>query len=264
MSEFAIWQQEPLLHSHYYWDKKEAFMLEVDVYEEWVLWVVESGSFQFAVDIEEGTATAGDLIFCPPHTSFHRSIISPCSFHFIRFYWRPIPGEMALSLRKMHITDEARFKSCCVHLRSEHMQLESEQLHHWKEHLLQDMWQMACLELAQVPAISGLTDDPQLEKARLYIEEHAVSELSLKALAVSIHLSPVQFTRKFKSAYGMNPIDYLTSIRIQKACSLLTETKEPLEWIAERCGYENGFYLSRVFARKMKMSPSEYRKTHRL
>jgi transcriptional regulator GlxA family with amidase domain len=45
---------------------------------------------------------------------------------------------------------------------------------------------------------------------------------------------------------------------------MLLETNYPLDHIAEQCGSENGFYLSRVFSKKFEMSPSAYRSTHQM
>ncbi|MNW10668.1 DNA-binding transcriptional regulator AraC [compost metagenome] len=51
---------------------------------------------------------------------------------------------------------------------------------------------------------------------------------------------------------------------MRHACSLLTGTTFSLDTIAEACGYETGFYLSRIFTKKMGMSPSAYRKAYRI
>ncbi|MCZ8523462.1 helix-turn-helix domain-containing protein [Paenibacillus mucilaginosus] len=51
---------------------------------------------------------------------------------------------------------------------------------------------------------------------------------------------------------------------MQRARTLLLETSLTLDEIADRCGYENGFYLSRIFSRKMRVPPSVYRKIHRV
>jgi transcriptional regulator GlxA family with amidase domain len=86
----------------------------------------------------------------------------------------------------------------------------------------------------------------------------------MKQLSSGLGISPVQFTRRFQAAYGQTPIDFLTSLRLQKAQALLLETELTLEQVADQCGYENGFYLSRMFSKKLNISPSAYRKSHRI
>ncbi|MDF2723961.1 MAG: hypothetical protein K0Q59_3636, partial [Paenibacillus sp.] len=52
--------------------------------------------------------------------------------------------------------------------------------------------------------------------------------------------------------------------RLQKVCNLLTETDQTLEQIAEQCGFQTAYYLSRVFTKEMNTSPSRYRINHRV
>ncbi|MGO4275503.1 helix-turn-helix domain-containing protein, partial [Paenibacillus sp. TAF58] len=54
-----------------------------------------------------------------------------------------------------------------------------------------------------------------------------------------------------------------TLLRLQRAKSLLIDTDHTIDHIAEQCGYQNGFYLSRIFTAKLKISPSVYRRTYR-
>jgi hypothetical protein len=56
----------------------------------------------------------------------------------------------------------------------------------------------------------------------------------------------------------------LTTLRLERACKLLQETTLNLEDIAEKCGYRNGSYISRLFVKKLQTTPSEFRAAHRL
>jgi AraC-like DNA-binding protein len=82
----------------------------------------------------------------------------------------------------------------------------------------------------------------------------------MQEVANVVGMSQSQFTRRFKSVIGMLPVVYLTRTRLQKARHLLLDTDHTLDY----SGYQNGFYFSRVFVKVMKMSPSEYRKAHRI
>ena len=72
--------------------------------------------------------------------------------------------------------------------------------------------------------------------------------------------NPVVITRSF----GVTPLRYLTSLRLNKAKMLLLETNMTIEQISECCGYQNGFYLNRVFVKYEHTTPSRYRNTHRM
>jgi len=58
-------------------------------------------------------------------------------------------------------------------------------------------------------------------------------------------------------------MDYLTSLRMRKARKYLLETDKTMEDIAESIGYQNGFYFSRIFKKKVGVTPSAFRKKHR-
>jgi len=59
-------------------------------------------------------------------------------------------------------------------------------------------------------------------------------------------------------------MNYINTIRIQKAQNLLLETSLNLQKIAEMCGYENDFYFSRIFKKKVGLSPSQFRKMNQI
>ncbi|TMV48638.1 helix-turn-helix transcriptional regulator [Paenibacillus mesophilus] len=75
-------------------------------------------------------------------------------------------------------------------------------------------------------------------------------------------LSPARFTQKFKADFGITPMQHLTSIRLEKAKRFLLETTLTLEQISESIGYQNGYYLNRIFMKHMKVTPAKYRKAH--
>lgn len=132
-------------------------------------------------------------------------------------------------------------------------------------HFLQDLWQLYWMEQeVSRQAEERRGQDPLMQEAERWLRQQAFGPIVLKEFGERLGLSPVQLTRKFQGAYGVTPMDYLTSLRIQKAKTLLLETEMTLEQIAEQCGYENGFYLSRMFSKTVKTSPSQYRKAHRV
>jgi AraC family transcriptional regulator len=246
------------------------------------MFAVEEGSFGYRVGDVEGTAVFGDAVLCPPGTVFEREVIEPVSFHFITLAWQagslqgslttapPLPIEPAAEpAPSVHLTfrDHNRLSSTYFYMSQLARLPDGLRLLFWN-HYLHDLWQQYSLEksLAQVAydQQEERERDPVMLEAAGWLQQHAFGQVALKQLSAGYGLSPVQFTRKFQAAYGMTPIDYLTSLRIQKAQTLLLETEMTLEQIADRCGYENGFYLSRVFSKKMKLSPSQYRKAHRV
>ncbi|OXM17281.1 helix-turn-helix domain-containing protein [Paenibacillus herberti] len=265
-------QPLPDFVDHTYWDQKKQFQLASDQYTNWVLFAVEKGSFRFKIGSLSGTAQFAEAVLCPPGMIFNREVLDPVSFHFLTFKnIQPpeLPGAPALqSPLKLTFRDKQRLFNTLHQLHGcAAATAASEAGRAWAAHLLADLLQQYAWEssqpIQQQPGHDS-SGEPLLRKARLRIEETACRELSLGELARELGLSPVQLTRRFKARYGLSPSALQQSIRLQKARSLLTETSLTLEKIAEECGYESGFYLSRLFKKQVGSSPSEYRSRFRI
>lgn len=250
------------IHSHVYWKQKASFLLHEDIYPHWCIFIPEEGRFRYGIDGNRGDAGFGDLILAPPGTPFQRKVVEPLTFHFILFTWSGDPS--SLPVGKVSLTDTVRLSSTCRHFQRL-SQIDGPTAAAWKNHLLTDLWELYRIETMQPILLNPPPQpDKMMTKAAEWIRTRAHEPLSLRELAESLLLSPVQLTRQFQAAYFLTPSEFLTSERLSIAARLLAETTQTLDSIARQCGYENGFYLSRVFSKKMKMSPSEYRKTHRI
>ncbi|MGG6311467.1 helix-turn-helix domain-containing protein [Paenibacillus macerans] len=135
------------------------------------------------------------------------------------------------------------------------------------KHMIEDLWRLFEFErsIAEEEAqLEGGSPDPNMQTARQWLLEHAYAPMAMRELADALDITPVQLTRRFRAAYRITPSEFVTRLRLERACRLLEETTHPLEYIAQQCGYENGFYLSRVFTAKLGLPPSEHRKLHRV
>jgi transcriptional regulator GlxA family with amidase domain len=133
----------------------------------------------------------------------------------------------------------------------------------YSEHLITDILYQYIGERAVKRKEMRPRNEAIVEAVRL-LNEQACQSISMQSLAELVGLSQSQFTRKFQKEMGLSPVKYLTGIRLNKVRQMLSETDESLEAIAELSGYQNAFYLSRVFTREMGMTPSRYRSTHRV
>ncbi|MBY6037178.1 AraC family transcriptional regulator [Fictibacillus nanhaiensis] len=262
MSE--LWRINDIqIKQHSYWDHIEDFILSEDTYPHYSIFCIMNGTFDYKVLGESGQAEPGDIILCPPHIPLKRKAVTPLKFHFFQFTYRGLSGEQ-LPVGLLQFKDTERLMSTYERLKDIAFN-ESEHSNHWKAHLLTDIFQIYSMEnqlvtIEEEPKIY----DTIINQALSHIHEQAYTEISIRELSTYINLSPVQFTRRFQASVGVSPIDYLTSLRLRKARTLLLETDCTIEDIAVRCGYNNGFYFSRIFSKKMKMSPSQFRRTHKI
>ena len=95
------------------------------------------------------------------------------------------------------------------------------------------------------------------EKAIKYIYENYNKKITLAELAKTAGLSVSYFNTAFKSVTSMTPIDFVIFVRINKAKEFLCSGVGVSE-TAEKCGFSDVFYFSRMFKKSEKMTPGEY------
>ena len=87
----------------------------------------------------------------------------------------------------------------------------------------------------------------QIERAAAYFNENYNTKISIDDYAESLHISTNWFIHNFKQYAGMSPAQYILSLRMVNAQSLLERTTYNIKEISEIVGYENPLYFSRVF-----------------
>lgn len=90
-------------------------------------------------------------------------------------------------------------------------------------------------------------------------EQFASTSLNIHKLGSIFQMSPAYLGRIYMESTGMSLVDYIAETRIRNACKLLSASVKSIKEIAEACGYPDANYFSRVFKRKMNMTPAEYR-----
>jgi transcriptional regulator GlxA family with amidase domain len=72
-------------------------------------------------------------------------------------------------------------------------------------------------------------------------------------------MSQRNFARVFKREVGLTPAAYVEAVRLERARTLLETTECTLQEIAQRCGFGTLETLRRAFARRLRVSPGDYR-----
>jgi len=68
------------------------------------------------------------------------------------------------------------------------------------------------------------------------------------------------FKRRFRTATGMSPIDYVHTVRIEESKQLLETTDMAIEAVAQEVGYGDGSFFRRLFRREVALTPAQYRR----
>lgn len=95
-----------------------------------------------------------------------------------------------------------------------------------------------------------------------YIENHFSEDITLATVSQHVHLSSYYISKLFKKATGQNFVDYLTSVRMEKAMSLLSSPETRVYEVAEQVGYKSTKHFSQVFRSYTGKTPSEYRQIY--
>lgn len=85
------------------------------------------------------------------------------------------------------------------------------------------------------------------------------SDFSLNMISTHIGVSPSYFSSIFKQETGQSFVEYLTKVRIDKACELLKCTTLRTAEIGERVGYNDPHYFSATFKKTTGQSPKEFK-----
>ena len=104
------------------------------------------------------------------------------------------------------------------------------------------------------------SENHQSASIRYFIDTHYKEPLRLEDLARETHINKFYLAHAFKDEYGMSPIHYMISRRIEESRYLLQETNMSISQISRVLGFSSASYFSQSFRRAEGISPIEYRK----
>jgi AraC-like DNA-binding protein len=92
-----------------------------------------------------------------------------------------------------------------------------------------------------------------------HLNKNFHKEVSLSEVAKLIAMSDVAFSRFFKMRTGKTFVDTLNEVRLGHASRMLIDTTQSINEIAYRCGFNNMSNFNRIFKKKKKCTPKEFR-----
>ncbi|SOZ63252.1 putative transcriptional regulator, AraC family [Cupriavidus taiwanensis] len=105
----------------------------------------------------------------------------------------------------------------------------------------------------------GRTADSPVYRAIQWLRDQVSEPYRLAAVAQAAAVSERTLLRHFRQVTGMTPLDYLHTLRVERARMLLEVTLHGTHAIAEACGYSDAAAFRRLFQRATGMSMSDYR-----
>ena len=111
------------------------------------------------------------------------------------------------------------------------------------------------------PEVITLTsmDERLLQKAIDYMHKHmGRGDLSIESISDHLGMSRVHFYRKIKAIAGVTPQEFLRTVRLKYAASLISQKKLRIAEVAYMCGFKDPAYFSKSFKKFYGVSPSEF------
>ena len=117
-------------------------------------------------------------------------------------------------------------------------------------------------QFAEAPVPACPAEDP-LAAVVEWAVAHLDQELPIEVLAARAAMSPRTFARRFRSATGTTPLQWVLRQRVLLAQRLLETTDDPVERVAQRVGFGSAAVLREHFGRQLHTTPQTYRRTFR-
>ncbi len=105
------------------------------------------------------------------------------------------------------------------------------------------------------------TQSDMISRVVLYMQDHLTESISVQQLADMVFVSKSYLSRAFKLKTGLSLMEYLNSLRMEAAKTMLAASNMNTEEIAYQTGYHSTKFFYRAFRAYTGMSTREYRRS---
>ena len=114
------------------------------------------------------------------------------------------------------------------------------------------------IEIKDSQSISQLDKSFLKKSTRLIYDKLSDSNFGVEELSDAVGLSRVHLYRKIKQLTGLSASEFIRSVKLKKAATLLMESKLSIAEIADQTGFSSPSYFTKCFKEQFKVSPKEY------
>ncbi len=123
------------------------------------------------------------------------------------------------------------------------------------------------LDRSGEPPSSRPEGDPIAARVRRRLDQLSLQPfreaVSIQSALEQLGCSYAHACRRFKRAYGLSPLAYLSALRVERAKLLLRDSDLTVAQIAQRLGFDNVGYFIRRFRRQTALSPRAFARRQR-
>ena len=233
---------------------------------------IKKGSMHYRVNNRSFHLKEGDIIFCNSNAlhSGEMEDQEDCSYIPITFDSKLIYGFFQSTICTKYVDPVIQNLAVCAWhtIFRDHMlkviSLDKEKPDFYELDIsihMQTMWKLLAehFPLQAVSPASDLTEYERIRKILSYIEQNYMNRITLTDISENIHLCESECTRLFKRHMNTTLFAFLKEYRIERSLEYLN-TKESISNIAEKTGFSDSNYYTKVFSKIKGCSPREYRK----
>ena len=235
------------------WIRRDHFRFPRYIGSDHILALVRSGAFVFESKDGAHRVGEGECAVFRAGVLYRREVLSPVTMYFFRYKSdTPFFAEEHIIFR-----DQARIASTLQMLErlAEDVFLDTFEL---QKNLFSDLLTQYEIEHNGEGA-HGEARDTAVTAAIAYLSENLHKKPNLTELGEKIGTSYITLLRRFRLKTGMTPSEYLLALRSEKAKQMLSETDLLVKEIAAFCGFENEYYFSNFFKKRVGVSPLTFR-----
>lgn len=233
------------------------------------LFYVVEGKGQFQIEDKLFPVSVNDLVIINPNVQHTETSLGATPLKYIAL------GVEGLELKSPDTDDAIESNFCIVNFKNirdtilfylQHMLVEIRQKSPGYEIVCQDCMEILVVLLSRQTNFSTTLVPVDKNVSRLcstvmrYINSHYKENLTLVSLAEMAHVSKYHMVHAFTKEYGISPINYMISKRVEEACTLLETTDYSLTVISRILGFSSPSYFSQAFKREKNCSPLKWRK----
>ena len=115
------------------------------------------------------------------------------------------------------------------------------------------------IEQCELVEEDSIKTDDLVYKVVKYVAANFKNDFSLDDMANDLGMSKYVLSRVFSATFHTNFCQYVNGIRLNYACAYLENTQKPITEIMLECGFESQRTFNRVFKKKYRITPREYR-----
>lgn len=155
--------------------------------------------------------------------------------------------------------EDGRVLSLLTHMLAEYREKRSG----WREILRCHLIEIIILTMRICTPVGSTFDDPLCARIIEYADTHLTEKNILGRISAEVNFSEPYLSRHFKETMGVPFSEYLSRMRVERCCRLLSGTDKHVTEIALLSGYSDMKFFGSVFKKHMGMTPREFRQKTR-